>query len=244
MPLLDHFHPPLSDRRHWQSIHSGWTAEMMAQLNRAVLPKGYFAEVRVFVGGRVEVDVGTFEEPAGDGNGHGDTGGVVIQTATQIITQPLTLLTIPAIFPDEYEVRVFREEGGATLVAAVEIVSPGNKDRPEARRAFAAKCASYLQAGVGLVIVDVVTSRLANLHDELMRALEQQPAFAFPPGSPLYSVAYRPRKSEAAEQIEIRPYALAVGQKLPVLPLSLRNGPTVPLDLESSYEETKSRSRL
>src|SRR5712692_1563297 len=187
VPLLDHFHPPLSDRRHWQSIHGGWTAEMMAQLNRSVLPKDYFAEVRVFVSGRVEVDVGTFEESAGPTDGNGDTGGVAVQTATHTFTQPLALLTIPAVFPEEYEVRVVREEGGATLVAAIEVVSPGNKDRPEARRAFAAKCASYLQAGVGLVIVDVVTSRLANLHDELMRVLEQQPAFTFPPDSPLYA---------------------------------------------------------
>jgi hypothetical protein len=244
MPLLDHFHPPVSERRPWTTIHGGWAFEMMAQLNRALLPKGYFAAAEVVVTGRVEIDVGTFEEPIGDGDGNGDTGAVAVQTATQTITQPLTLVTIPAIFPDEYEVRVFREEGGATLVAAVEVVSPGNKDRPEARRAFAAKCASYLQAGVGLVIVDVVTERLANLHDELMRVLEQQPAFAFPPESPLYAVAYRPKKTKTAEQIDIRPYSLAVGQKLPVVPLSLSNGPTVPLDLESSYEETKLRSRL
>ena len=69
-------------------------------------------------------------------------------------------------------------------------------------------------------------------------------AFAFPPGSQLYGVAYRPKKTKTAEQIEIRPYSLAVGQKLPVMPLSLRNGPTVPLNLETAYEETKSSNRL
>ena len=53
------------------------------------------------------------------------------------------------------------------LAAAIELVSPSNRDRPEARRAFVAKCASYLQRGAGLVIVDVVTDRLANLHEEL-----------------------------------------------------------------------------
>ena len=24
MPLLDHFHPPLSDERHWESFHAAW----------------------------------------------------------------------------------------------------------------------------------------------------------------------------------------------------------------------------
>ena len=55
----------------------------------------------------------------------------------------------------EVEIRIV---GGATLVGAIELVSPGNKDRAEAHRAFAAKCASYLHEGIGLVIIDVVTS--------------------------------------------------------------------------------------
>ena len=48
-------------------------------------------------------------------------------------------------------------EGGARLVAAIELVSPANKDRAAHRRAFAT-CASHLCQGVGLVIVDIVTS--------------------------------------------------------------------------------------
>jgi len=87
---------------------------------------------------------------------------------------------MPALFPDEIEVHVFRRSGGTTLVAAIELISPGNKDRAEARRAFAAKCASYLQQGIGLVIVDIVTERQANLHDELNSLLEHADTFQFP----------------------------------------------------------------
>ncbi len=43
---------------------------------------------------------------------------------------------------DEYEVRVYDARRGRRLVAAVEIVSPSNKDRPEHRRVFVAKCAA------------------------------------------------------------------------------------------------------
>ena len=39
---------------------------------------------------------------------------------------------------DEYEVRVYDEKRHCRLVAAVEIVSPANKDRPEHRHAFVA----------------------------------------------------------------------------------------------------------
>jgi hypothetical protein len=44
-----------------------------------------------------------------------------------------------------YEVQVFDEKRGSRLVAAVEIVAPANKDRPEKRRAFVAKCAALLR---------------------------------------------------------------------------------------------------
>ena len=43
MPLLDHFHPPLSRERHWESFHGTWAGAIADALNR-VLPRGYFAE--------------------------------------------------------------------------------------------------------------------------------------------------------------------------------------------------------
>ncbi len=45
------------------------------------------------------------------------------------------------------------------LVAAVEIVSPANKDRPANRRLFLAKCAALLARQVCVSIVDLVTTR-------------------------------------------------------------------------------------
>ena len=42
MPLLDHFHPPLSERRHWHSFHNSWATYLSSQIN-ALLPAGYFA---------------------------------------------------------------------------------------------------------------------------------------------------------------------------------------------------------
>ena len=45
------------------------------------------------------------------------------------------------------EVRTLATDTGPKLVAAIELVSPGNKDRPAERRAFAIKCASHLAQG-------------------------------------------------------------------------------------------------
>ena len=72
---------------------------------------------------------------------------------------------------DEYEVRVFDTKSGRRLVAAVEIVSPANKDRPEHRRAFVAKCAALIQNRVCVAIVDLVTTRTSNLYGELLELL-------------------------------------------------------------------------
>jgi hypothetical protein len=242
MPLRDHFHSPLAPLRHWESFHAAWATEIMRTLNRKVLPPGCFAEAQVHVGSRVEIDVATFEQEQALSTGRtdGNGGGVAVDTWAP----PVASLVMPAIFPDEIEIQVIRTSGGATLVAAIELISPGNKDRPEARRAFTAKCASYLQQGIGLVIVDIVTERQANLHDELIQFLDQPRNFEFEEKPGLYSVAYRPARREAGDRIEMWLAPLTLGQPLPILPLALRGVATVPVDLETTYVVTCQDSRL
>ena len=240
MPLLDHFHPPLSTTQFWESFHSLWIAAMVEQLNGTILPQGYLAQAQVHIGGWFEVDVATFETPSSGTNGAAGAGGVAVETWAP----PATTLTFPAVFPDELEVRVFNTRAGPTLVAAIELVSPGNKDRPEARRAFAAKCVSYLSQGVGLIIADIVTGRSANLHNELMTLIGQGEPFHFPSNTSVYAAAYRPRRPTDGDRVELWPAPLTVGQRLPVLPLALRGAACVPVDLESTYTEARVRSRL
>jgi hypothetical protein len=241
MPLLDHFHPPLTPRRKWESFHSQWAASLAAFLNQNKLPPRYYAEVQVHLGGRVEIDVATLESTS---NGPPASSAATALLEPAVWAPPEPPLVMPAVFPDEFEVLVYVEEGGLNLVAAVELVSPGNKDRDESRRAFAVKCGSYLQQGVGLVIVDVVTERRANLHDELIRLLGRPESFAFPVNSPLYVVAYRPARRKQGDQIDVWPTPLVVGQPLPTVPLALRGAGCVPLDLEAAYTEARQRSRL
>src|SRR5438132_5144703 len=125
MPLLDHFHPPLSRERHWESFHAAWAGSIADALNR-VLPRGYFAEELTHAGAGTEIDVDTFERarPAPAANG---PGGVAVAPA--VWAPPAPVAVVPAVFADDFEVRVFPARGGPTLVAAVELVSPANKDR-------------------------------------------------------------------------------------------------------------------
>ncbi len=67
MPLLDHFHPPLSPRRHWESFHVNWAGAIADALNESLLPEGYFAEEHAQLGPRVEIDVATFTDSESPG---------------------------------------------------------------------------------------------------------------------------------------------------------------------------------
>src|SRR5579872_3311596 len=100
MPLLDHFHPPLSERRGWQGFHSMWTTEIAATLNQGVLPPDYFADPQIKYGGHVEVDVAMLHEREDTAATTDGNGGVAIQVAVET-----ALMEMPAAFPDEVEVR-------------------------------------------------------------------------------------------------------------------------------------------
>lgn len=245
MPLLDHFHPPLYPARHWESFHAAWASAIAGHLNVAILPAHYYAETQVHIGSRVEINVATLEQAASSfGSPQPGNGPVGTLTVPTVWTPPVPALVIPTLFPDEVEIQIFGSAAGLYLVAAIELVSPGNKDRAETRQAFAAKCSSYLQLGIGVVIVDVVTDRLANLHDELMRSLDKPETFSFPTNTHLYAVAYRPVRRKSGDHIECWPASLSLGQILPTVPLALRGGPTLPVDLESTYMDARRGSRL
>jgi hypothetical protein len=129
------------------------------------------------------------------------------------------------------------------LVGAIELISPGNKDRPEERRAFIAKCANYLFQGVSVVVLDIVTTRQANLHNELLAWLNA-PAGQLPDEASLYAAAYRPVLRGATPQIDIWAQPCALGAALPTMPLRLTGDSFVPVEFEASYLETCRQRRL
>jgi hypothetical protein len=159
--------------------------------------------------------------------------------ATTLYAPPQPTLVLDADLDDryEYEVLVFDQTRNRQLVAAIEIVSPANKDRPNNRRAFVAKCAAMLQEHVCVSIVDLVTIRRFNLYCELLELIERRdPSFDPPPAT--YAVTCRGHKVERESRLEAWAYPLVVGEKLPTLPIWLTGDSAVSIDLEASYEET------
>src|SRR5262249_7786082 len=118
------------------------------------------------------------------------------------------------------------------------IVSPANKDRPEHRRLFVAKCAALLREQVSVAIVDVVTTREFNLYGDLLELIGHADPSLAPEATPVYAAACRWRREGDTPTLETWARALGLGQPLPTLPLWLAGDLAVPLELEASYEET------
>ncbi len=238
MPLLDHFNPPLSRTHPWRSFRSAWAAAIARLLNQGVLPAGYYAVPLVDRDGPVEIDVAALRE-------HGtpaDAGGAA---APQTWAPPAPGLAVAVELPaaDAVEVHVFADDGDPRLTAAIELLSPCNKDRPRARQACAVKCVGYLQQGASVVVVDTVTTRRADLNTAILSLLAVETAAALPAG--LSAVSYRAvDREQETQQLQLWPAPLALGQPLPTLPLWIASDFSVPLDLDASYRATCADLRI
>jgi hypothetical protein len=134
MPLLEHFHPPLSVTHPWKAVHSAWANAITNQLNEE-LPEGYYAIPEVPLGDQIEIDVASIER-AGNGTAAGSTVGTTVWALLRPrLTAPVDFSRVQGV-----EVHVFQDAGGPQLRGAIELVSPANKDRPRSRLTFAAKC--------------------------------------------------------------------------------------------------------
>jgi hypothetical protein len=201
---------------------------MARLLNAGVLPTGYYAVPFLDRDGPIEIDVATLHNTE-QAKPKSDPGG------TQPWSPGEPQLSVAVEWPatDEVRVEVLTDDGDPRLAAAVELVSPRNKDRPKAREAFAAKCVEHLQHGCGVVVVDVVTTRHADMHAEILAMLEADTGGEGPGG--LAAVSYRSLGRGVDGQLQAWPVALEVGRALPTLPLWLNGEQAVPLDLEASH---------
>jgi hypothetical protein len=192
-----------------------WPAVIVQQLF-PILPEGYVAAPRVHLGKAFEDDasaVARNEQSRQEGR-HDGTGD------------------------DEYETRVYDMRNGRRLVAAVEIVSPSSKDRPESRREFVAKVAALLQHDVSVSFVDVVTIRQFNLYADLLELIDRSdPMLGAGPPS-LYAVTARVRKRAGDRPLlDTWFYPMVLGEPLPTLPIWLDADLGVLLNLETTYEQ-------
>ncbi|MEO8497938.1 MAG: DUF4058 family protein [Planctomycetota bacterium] len=244
MPLHDHFRPPIWNKASWEGFHGMWPATMVQELVK-ILPEQFVAEPRVHLGSNYEIDVCAFEsDEFSTARGSIEHGAAVVATATWAPPEPTLSVEVDPTEFYEYEVLIFDHSRGRQLVAAIEIASPANKDRPETRQAFVAKCAALLQKRICVSIVDLVTTRQFNLYCELLDIFCQTDPTFMPTPPATYAVTCHSRKVGQHSRFETWAYPLVVGQPLPVLPIWLEENLAVSLELEASYLATCRALRL
>jgi hypothetical protein len=232
MPLHDWTRVPAGLFHHF---HQDWTIEIARTLNRGLLPHGAAALVEQRSAER-EADVLTVKALAPPPRYDLEVnGGVAVATppATRIVRR-----TANEHYADRANRIVIRHHLGR-IIAVIEVVSPGNKDRRPALEEFVKKTAEYLNRGIHVLVVDLFPPTRRDpfgIHKAIWDELVDEP-FEFPTGKDRILVSYH-----AGYELTAYIEPVAVGDMLPDMPLFLtRNRPQnlhVQVPLERTYQAT------
>jgi hypothetical protein len=224
MPLHD-----WSETAGWEGMHLFWMTELARQL-RGRLPIGFRAYLgpgpAVAVGsppGRPDVSVRT--HAVEDRSAEVPQAGLDSQIEPDVEVAVMALETPPTLYVERAD----------RIVAAVELVSPRNKDRPEARTNYLNRYAGYLVGAVHLLLVDVHPRPARfSFAEEIARTLgiPNQPTL-----SPPMAVSYRVGEPAATggRFLAIWRRSLTAGEALPAMRLALDTDLAVNVDLEAAY---------
>jgi hypothetical protein len=216
----------------FHDFHQDWTICLKRALNGGILPPGYYAMVEQASSGRYP-DVVSFliDRGAGDRRSPSLNGGVLT-----LAEAPPRVGVTAVIEADPYAQRANRivvVNENETVVAVIEIVSPGNKSSRGDFQSFVEKAIQFLRLGIHLLIVDLFppTSRdPQGLHAAIWSAMTDCD-FQLPEGKPLTVASYSAGFLRRAF-VE----TLAVGDLLPAMPLFLEAESYVEVPLETTYQ--------
>jgi hypothetical protein len=227
MPLHD-----WSTLENWETVHHLWITELFYAVKER-LPAGFRAYMATIpllgIGGSSgKPDVSVHEWPGeavppevrrGDVDGDAASSG----EAPLFEVTAATLERGPTLFV----------ESRGFLVAAVELVSPANKDRPDTRDSSLGRYMGYLHQGVHLLLVDVHPRPSGfSYPDQIAAGL----GYAQPPCPAPCAVSYRVGEPVGGGRLlAVWPKTLAVGIPLPSMVLPLNVYQSVTVDLERTY---------
>ncbi len=216
-------------------FHQDWSIEIARTLNRGILPVGLAALVEQRAGIK-EPDVlaiegfETISESASAALDNNSGGVATLEAPAASMVQRST----NEVYSDRANRIVIRHHLG-TIVAIIEIVSPGNKDRTAAVRDFVEKTVDFMRAGIHVLVIDLFPPTVrdpASLHKLIWDEIEDVP-FELPQGRQRLLVSYQ-TGSEKVAYIE----PLGVGEPLPEMPLFLTSRLHIKVPLESTYQTT------
>jgi hypothetical protein len=207
----------------FHDFHHGWITMLGRALNGGCLPPEYYALAEQ-----------TYSEPAPD----------VLTLDPMLGDNVVSLAKAPpqVRFTATAEVHLYARKrdriaihrtSDHRIVAAIEIVSPGNKSSGHTLSSFVDKTVELLEAGIHLLIVDLFPPSQRDpqgIHGAIWTEIEDG-AFRLPSDKPFTLVAY---SAGPLKQAFIQP--VAVGDVLPDMPLFLEPDWYVPVPLASTYQ--------
>ncbi|HET6879256.1 MAG TPA: DUF4058 family protein [Pirellulales bacterium] len=219
----------------WEGVHQIWMVELLYWLQPR-LPAKYRAYIGTTPTFAIDAppeerpDVGVRDQQAEEAVGSS------VADACQEPDEEVAVAALPA------DKAVLVERAGR-LVAAVELVSPRNKDRPSACAAYASGYAAYLLKGVHLLLVDV--HRLPLRFSFADRIAEELRLEQLPCASP-FAVSYRVGEPAptGGRFLAVWRRPLMVGEPLPLIPLALSVHEAVSVDLECTYARAATAAYL
>jgi Protein of unknown function (DUF4058) len=228
MPLHD-----WRDDRGWAGLNILWQAQLLDWVQQR-LPAGYRAYLGSVPALTIDVpndrpDLGVRQWESGPTAGAGSTESPGPDTEAV------------AVFELDPQTAVHIDLHGR-LVAAIELVSPRNKDRPDARERYLGRYLGYVRQGVHLMLVDLLP-RPADF--SFADALAANLRFDQPPCPAPFAVSYRvgePVPEGTILGVWRRP--LRVGDALPTIPVALTVRESILIDLEHTYREAARRVYL
>jgi hypothetical protein len=217
----------------FHDFHTVWTVVLRNALNRGLLPDGYYALAEQHAG-RAIADVLTLHggpEPSEPVWAPPDTGGIALAEAPPRVRRRQTLETTTLARRRSLAVR---HVSGHRLIALIEILSPGNKDRSRHVQELVEKAVSALERGIHLLLIDLLppgSHDPSGIHGSVLRVLEPfGDPYVLPPSAPLTLASYA-----AGPQVEVYLEHLCVGAPLAEMPLFLRSDRYINVALEPTY---------
>ena len=227
MPIHDWTRVPAGT---YHYFHQRWIQAIADALNGGGLPEGFFAMSEVDAQGPIPDVLALKARPPMPPNGPGGIAVLDSPLRTRVVRR---VENKGGYAGRADRLSVYLPQG--ELVAVIEIVSPGNKNNTNGLKTFVRKAEKLLQRGVHLLIVDLFPPSVRDphgIHKAIWDQFEEEP-FDLPPDQPLTLAAYV-GGSEKAAYVE----NVAVGDRLPDMPIFLTPDHYVLCPLEASYQVT------
>jgi hypothetical protein len=211
----------------YHAFHHVWITAITTRLNAGVLPPDLYALPEQVSGGFTPDVLALHSDGPEDADG-AENGG------TAVLARPKTrFMSVAEAYRRRKNHIAIRHVSGDRVVAVLEIVSPGNKAADYPLETFVRKACDFLDRRVHLLILDPFPPGPRDpdgVHPLIWREFSAEP-FQLPADTPLTLAAY-----EAGVPVRAYVEPVAVGSRLPDMPLFFARDRHVVVPLEETYQ--------